>query len=124
MEELLKAAQAASQKLADLEMEYIDEEKRLGEQRSYVDNIKNGISQAVANARDESGTKPKFTNDLARKTEIEDRLAVHSVYRDAAAKLDDMTLAHQYNRVGIDQAHRNYQLAKLSYEVIAIGRRQ
>ena len=67
----------ASDKIADLETEYILEDKRVGEQRAHVENLKTGIAQAVANAREDVTGKPKFSNDLARKAEVEDRLVFY-----------------------------------------------
>lgn len=125
-EEALDAAKGTSERITQLEIDHAAETDRIIEQRRHVDNIRGGVMQAVIKARDESDPskiKPKFSNELARQTELEERLSVNSVYRDAAATLANMEMAHQVSRITIDAAHRDFQIARLTYEAVAIGRR-
>lgn len=119
----LERARQLSRVISAAEMEYVEGDTKLDEIRGRVDNLTMGVSLNVARLLDEK-QKPVFSNDLARKAEVQDRLAVHPHYQELCRALHVAETEQEHRRIEIDQMLRDFQLARLAYEAIAIGRRQ
>lgn len=123
LQELLSAARDASDAVESEELVAIEVERTLREQRDHVVNIEAGIAAQVSREKDDDTGKPVFSNDIQRKAEVAERLANHNVYRDAVRNLAETETEQRVRKVRIDKLSRDYSVAKLAFEGIAIGRR-
>lgn len=124
LQELLTAAKEASEVMESEELVAIEVERTLREQRDHVANIEAGIAAQVSREKDDATGKPVFSNDLQRKAEVAERLAVHNVYRDAVRSLAETEGEQRVRRIRIEKLSRDYSISKLAFEVIGMGRRE
>jgi hypothetical protein len=119
---LLNRAETCSEKIHAMELKQVTDTLEKARLLELKEGVVTGTFLEVCDEADEAGKK-KFTNDLTRKAEAERRLRDNFQHANATRDIAELDLAILTRRADIDHLHREYQMAKLAYEGLVIGRR-
>lgn len=122
-QELLVAAQEASEAIESAEMAFLTTVKIIREHRSRADTIETRIAAEVGRETTEND-KLKYTNDLQRKSAISERLASDNEYRDAVRAALEVEAEQAVREIRIKRFTRDFRLTTLAFEAVSIGRRE
>lgn len=125
-EGLWQAAQDANVALEAAELEYLDSESWLRDQRYRIERNETNITIRVAAEKvnpEDADSKYVFTNETQRKAEVARRLSEDPQHREAMAALVANEKAQAIRKIHIDRLSRDYSLARLKFEAITIGKR-
>lgn len=120
--ELLGAAHEASEAIEREELAYIETERVIREYRNRADTIEARVAAEVSRERDDGG-KSVYSNDTLRKAEVAMRLDRDNAHRDAVRAYMETEGEQRIRRVRIEKLTRDYQLAKLAFTALTIGRK-
>lgn len=126
IEGLWNAADVANVALEAAELEYLREDDWVKTQRWRIEkNETNMMVRVSAEKVDPSDPNSKnlFTNDTQRKAEVFERLRQDPAHRELVAALNAAEGAQAIRKIHIDKLGRDYSLAKLKFEALAIGKR-
>lgn len=126
VEGLWLAADEANVALEAAELSYLQEEDWLKDQRWRIEkNETNMMIRVSAEKVDpaDSNSKNVYTNDLQRKAAVSERLGKDPAHRELMAALIEAEKAQAIRKIHIDKLGRDYSLARLRYEAVAIGKR-
>ncbi len=122
--ELLSAAHEASEAIEREEMLYIENERVIREHRNRADTIEASVAAQVSREKDEETGKVAYSNDTLRKAEVAMRLNGDNAHRDAVRAFAEAEGEQRIRRVRIEKLTRDYNLARLSFEALTLGRRE
>ncbi len=122
IDDLWNAADAANVALAAAEIAYLKAEEWIRGQRARLERIETNITLIVAAAKTPDD-KAMFTNDTQRKAEVGRRLSDNPEYRTEMTALVAAEGEQAVRKIHIDKLGRDYSLAKLRFEALAIGKR-
>lgn len=125
-EGLWQTAQDASAAVETAELEYLDSEDWLRDQRYRIEKNETNITIRVGAEKINPGdpdSKYVFTNETQRKAEVARRLSEDPQHREAVAALVANEKAQAIRKIHIDRLGRDYSLARLKFEALTIGKR-
>lgn len=122
---MLGMARKLSDEIAALEVEYLDHAILVKGESAKLQTVENILREQVNLAKTGEGITAKalYTNESQRATAL---LALKAENKSWSIAVVDLARAERQQsqcRIEIDRLHREYQLAKLAYEALAIGRR-
>lgn len=120
-EALLSAAHEASEAVEREEILYIENERAIREHRNRADTLEARITAEVSREKDEKD-KPVYSNDTLRKAEVSLRLSNDPAHRDAVKDYAQGSADQSIRKIRIEKLTRDYQLAKLSFTALTLGR--
>lgn len=126
VEELWQAAQDASVELEQVELQQLENERWIRDQRSRIEKMQSNMMRRVTAMKvdpEDANSKPLFTNAQQREAEVSDRLNDDPQYRELLAALYTAEGAQAIRKIHVDKLGRDYSLARLRYEALTIGKR-
>lgn len=125
-DELWQAAQDASAAVEKEELALLEDAAWIRDQRFRLERLETNHTMNVFAAKvdpNDAESKPLFTNDTSRKAEVSRRLSADPAYKEMMAALLTAEKNQSVRKIRIDRLLREYQMSKLAYQYLAIGRR-
>lgn len=128
LESLLEESHAAgslacrySKKIAAEELTYLNLGEQLLKMREVCKRVESDLLDEIANEFSAATGKARFSNEQARLAELGRRKTTDLDWQTASSQRDAREREQSEQRVLIDLLTREYQLAKLAYEVFTLG---
>lgn len=120
--ELKKQAHVTITNIAEIERKILQNTEIASNIRADLKSTESRVLAIITNERDENG-KPIYSNETARKVELERRLSLDDFFvRDQKNAEKAEILIRQY-QITVDVLKRQFSLEKIYFEHAALGRR-